>query len=310
MAIAEGSTLLNNLWTMRVTFLSPAGDDDSFFGPMIRVMETTARRLEIELEVVPCERDPTIFRDRGFEICARRTLPEYLIMVNENEIGVTLLPEAAQKGIRVLTLSQGFSSADGFTLGRPREKHPTWLGELLPDDRDAGARLAEILIGRARDQGLAAEDGLVHMIGVSGPFTIASILRLNGLRKAVADAEDVTLEELAPAGWDRERAYSVVRDMLIRYPQTAIIWAANDSMALGASEAVVDHGSTPGEDVLIGGVDWAGFVPEKIRSNELTASMGGHFFDGARALVLLYDHHHGNDFPRPVMIPANGIGVP
>lgn len=283
---------------MKVTFLSPAGWDDFFFGPMLRIMEGTAQRLNIELEILTCGRDPESFREKGAELCSRADRPEYLLLVNENEVGTTLLPRAARQGIRTLTLSQGFSSADSFALGRPREKHASWLGELLPDDRRAGSRLAEILLQAARDRNLQTDDGRIHMIGVSGPFTIASILRLNGLRSTIAQNPDVVLEELAPAGWDEDRAYAVVRDMLERYPETSVVWAANDAMALGASRAIRERGSAHGRDVLVGGVDWAAFVPEMIHRGELTVSMGGHFFDGAWALVLLYDYAHGRDLPR------------
>lgn len=41
-----------------------------------------------------------------------------------------------------------------------------------------------------------------------------------------------------------------------RYPQTTAIWNASDGMALGAIEAARNAGRTPGEDVIVGGVDW------------------------------------------------------
>ena len=285
---------------MKVIFLSPAGTEDAFFGPMIGVMEVTAERLGISLEILACGRSAAVFEAKGRELCRRTETPEYLLLVNENETGVTLLPELAAKGYRILTLSQGFSTADRALLGKPRTQYPNWLGELVPDDCPAGFRLAETLIAEARAKHLQAADGKLHMLAVSGPFTTASILRLNGLRAAVSAHPDVVLEEVAPAGWSEDRAFTAGQEMLRRVPQASMVWAANDTMALGATRAVAELRSRAlrFEPVLIGGVDWSAFVPDKIRSGEMTVSMGGHFFDGAWALLLLHDYHRGVDFPR------------
>ena len=67
-------------------------------------------------------------------------------------------------------------------------------------------------------------------------------------------------------------------------------------MARGAVEAVAASGRTPGRDVFVGGIDWAPFVPAMLRDGRLHASVGGHFMDGAWALVMLHDYHHGRDF--------------
>lgn len=288
---------------MEIVFLSPGGSDDPFYGPMIRAMEATAERLGIALRIIACDRDPKLLEARGLELCRQAEVPEYLLLVNENEVGAKVLPRLAPKGSRLLFLSQGMSIADRHTHGKARGQYPSWLGELVPDDRQAGRQLAEILIEAAAAKDLFAADGKLHMIALSGPFTSASILRIGGLRAALADRPDVVLEEVGPAGWDEGRAFTVALDLLERYPQTAIIWAASDSMARGAARAVEElRPSRPtGRDVVIGGIDWAPFVPEMIRRGQITASMGGHFFDGAWALLLLYDFHRGVDFPCPEM---------
>jgi hypothetical protein len=55
-------------------------------------------------------------------------------------------------------------------------------------------------------------------------------------------------------------------------------------------------GYKPGENVFIGGIDWSKDALEAIQRRELTASVGGHFFEGAWALVLLHDYINGRDF--------------
>ena len=67
-------------------------------------------------------------------------------------------------------------------------------------------------------------------------------------------------------------------------------------MALGAMEAARNAGRVPGEDLLVGSVDWEPEALEKIRQGDLLVSMGRHFMGGGLALLLLHDYHHGRDF--------------
>jgi hypothetical protein len=41
----------------------------------------------------------------------------------------------------------------------------------------------------------------------------------------------------------------------------------------------------------LGGIDWAPFAFEQVRRGTFVATVGGHFMDGAWALVLLHDYH-------------------
>ncbi|HEX8536538.1 MAG TPA: substrate-binding domain-containing protein, partial [Cystobacter sp.] len=84
--------------------------------------------------------------------------------------------------------------------------------------------------------------------------------------------------------------------LLRRYPELQAVWAANDDLAMGALQALEEAGRRPGEDVLVGGIDWTPEALEAVRAGRLVTSLGGHFLEGAWALVLLSDHHQGRDF--------------
>jgi len=85
--------------------------------------------------------------------------------------------------------------------------------------------------------------------------------------------------------------------MLKRHPGMRVIWCANDAMALGAMAAVCEIGKTPGKDILLGGVDLGARALAGVADGSLAVSVGGHVTDGARALVLLYDHHATKTLP-------------
>ena len=281
---------------MKVAFLNPATNSDPFFGNMVAFMRVAAGALDIDLEVIECDHVEAKMREHGRALARRGQRPDCLLLNNDLNVGLEILPRAAEAGIKVLLICQGTMAADAAQLGEPREKYADWLGELLPDDRESGFVLASTLIEQARAAGKTASDGKIHMCGLSGTFTSASILRVGGLRDAAAENPDVSLEEVAPATWQRDKAAWWASELLKRNPLTSVIWGANDSLALGAADAISAAGKVPGKDVFTGGIDWAPLALPKVRDGVLAASLGGHFMDGAWGLIMLYDHCHGYDF--------------
>jgi D-allose transport system substrate-binding protein len=73
------------------------------------------------------------------------------------------------------------------------------------------------------------------------------------------------------AEWDRLRGLQITTDMLQRHPDLAVIFAANDVMALGAVEAVRAAGKTG--KVAIVGVDGVPDARKAILEGKMTASL-------------------------------------
>ncbi len=281
---------------MRVCYLSPGSEDGFFYGPLAGWMRAAAEDLDIELEVLHCHRDVAQVATRGEELLRRSQLPDYLLLANYRHQAVELLPRAVAAGVEVFLINEGLLTPDQAKLGRPREKLSLWLGQLLPDDHQCGSALADRLIAEARSRGMAGDDGRIHLCAITGDFSSSSVARVSGLRAALRDHEDVNLAGIHPARWEKARADAAMTTQLVTHPETAVVWAASDLMASGAVESSRAAGRAPGEDLLVGGVDWAPFAPGMIASGELTASAGGHVLDGAWALVMLFDHHHGREF--------------
>lgn len=72
-----------------------------------------------------------------------------------------------------------------------------------------------------------------------------------------------------PADWDRLKAADLVNRVLLQHPETSVIFAANDTMALGAAEAV----SLLKKKVIVIGVDGTADAVSAIKSGKLTASV-------------------------------------
>jgi len=106
----------------------------------------------------------------------------------------------------------------------------------------------------------------------------------------------VILERLLSGYWQAGVAFDKTARMLELSSGIRIVWAASDSMALGAARAVDRSGRVAGKDVYVGGFDWSAEGLRAIEEGRLQASAGGHFMEGAWALVLLHDYHKGMDF--------------
>lgn len=281
---------------MRMAFVNPGDQSDGFFALMVAFMRQAAHGLGVELEIIDCHRDPSVLRREARALVSGPKPPEYLLLANEQGLAIDILPQADARGTKVLLINEGLMMADRQKLGRPRERFQNWLGELVPDDRQAGYLLGRSLLQAARVKRRLAPDQTIHVFGLAGAFTMSSLLRINGLRDAVGEAGDATLSEVPPANWDRQMAEELTAELLARHPQTTVIWSASDTMALGAVRAVEAAGKLPGRDILIGGIDWSRAAFEAIRRGTLCASVGGHFLDGAWGILLLHDYHNGRDF--------------
>lgn len=281
---------------MKIVFLNPSSDADPFYMKLVRFARVAAEDLGVELQVLDGKRDLALMRRLALGLIEGNDRPDYLVLVNDRNLAAELLPQISGAGIKTFLVCEGFFIAEKLLLGKPREKYPTWLGGLLPDDEQVGRLLAETLIDAARAQQLVADDGLIHIVGLAGAYSAGSILRMNGLRKAVDQHADVVLDAVAPALWERQAAALLTPELLKLNHRASIIWSASDNMALGAAEALEATGRRPGSEILVGGIDWSPFALEKINSGVFTASFGGHFLDCAWSIVMLYDHYHGQDF--------------
>nr|WP_321260100.1 ABC transporter substrate-binding protein [uncultured Pseudodesulfovibrio sp.] len=282
-----------------VAFLNPAAQGDVFFQLLTDFMQAAADDLGFDLDVYYGGRNHVLIDENVKTLFSRDTLPQYIIGMNARGAGEPLLAQAEAAGIKTVFINQSFLGAERKSAGRPGEKFTQWLFEYLPDDTHAGYLLAKKLIEKASKRGMIDADGMINIIAVSGHETSpASLLREEGLREALAEFPNARLRQIIHAGWKPDRARELSQRLLRRYPDTSVVWSASDAMGAGVAEGVRELGKNPGLDILIGGVDWTQRAQELIEKGDFTVSVGGHFMDGAWALVMMYDAMHGIAVPR------------
>lgn len=285
---------------LSVLFINPGKSDEAYWLTASRAMEAAARRLEIRLEVIYAEREPPRVLAIARDVLARPRAhrPDYAVLTNDYPTAPQLLRMFDDAGIPVVMAYSGISSPlERAQTGGPRERYRHWLGSIEPHAEAAGALTAQALIEAGRAAKAYGPDGKLHLLAIGGDrSTPSSLRRTEGMRRVVAQASDVVLEQEVLAAWSRDKAAEQSDWLFRRYPHARLVWAANDLMAFGAMQSWEVRGGKPGVDAWFSGVNTSREAMEAVRSHRLAALAGGHFICGAWALVLIHDHAHGRDF--------------
>lgn len=277
---------------LRITFLSPAKvGTHPFWGQYVGFMKTAALSLGAELEVLEAE-DRYGVCDNARAVLSRKVHPDYLIYVYQAEASPVILEQCEAVGVKSVIVNTDVVPEERDRIGRPGEKFRQWVCHFIPDDRSGGKLLAKALARQAEDLGLPSVGGECRFIGLGGTRdTTASRYRQEGLEDFLS--EGGYLDRFVYTNWHAEVAREKARLLLKLYPKTRVYWTVSDALGLGVVESMRQAGLRPGRDAIVGGVDWTVEGIEAVRRGELAASVGGHFMEGAWALIYLYDLHAG-----------------
>lgn len=282
---------------MRVAFLDLLAPENPWRRDVLSVMQAVAHDLDIELIEYNAGYWPGDSLALMRQVLFNPQKPDYLIITMHRSIGVRLLELAEEAHVPVFVINTGLRPEEQARFGGPRQHFKFWLGQMVPDDEKAGYQLAQFLSTAARALPSASPGDGTGLVALDGRrHDSSSLLRHEGLLEYMEEQRDVEFLQGVSAFWLPEPAHRKTALLLQRYPQLRAVWAANDVMAMGAIQALEEAGRHPGEDVVVGGIDWTPQALQAVRHGKMVVSLGGHFLEGGWALVLLYDYHHGRDF--------------
>ncbi len=285
---------------MSVVFINPGKSDEIYWLTAARSMEAAARQLDIQLEVLYAERNHLNALVFARQLAARapELKPDYVILSNDYGSGPEVIRILNAAGIKSFMAFSGVGGQrEREVIGQARQKFPHWLGSLEPNSVEAGYLTANALVQQARKLGLHAADGKIHVLGLAGDrATHTSIQRNQGLLKALAEHQDVQLDQLVYGEWRRDKAAQQAEWLYARHPSARVVWSGNDLMAFGAIDVCLQRGEKPGREMLFSAINTSIAAFDALKKGELQALAGGHFITGAFALIMLYDYHHAKDF--------------
>ncbi len=266
----------------RITLLVPR--EDPFWIRVVKVTKQAAADLQMKLSVVNFEDSPEKMLAAAQAAIAQGG--DGLVFPGFRGACEKILALAEKGGVPAITINMPLRNR----ALRPRMEYKQWIGAILPNDMHAGSLLIKQLLNQAKDRPK-------HILAIAGAATEQSSQnREQGLREGLSIIDDVASFVLIHADWDAAAARKAFLDAFRKNPDISIVWCANDNMARAVADAVKEL--NPAQPPLIGGIDWDSVTAGYIRSGKITVSIGGHFLDGAWAMVLMHDYLSGEDFAR------------
>jgi ribose transport system substrate-binding protein len=165
------------------------------------------------------------------------------------------------------------------------------------DDYDIGYREARYLFDK-----LGGKGKIVILEGTAGAPTNRE--RLRGYKQALSETPRIEVLASAPGNYQQTDGKRVMADFLKTYPQIDALLSANDSMALGALEALKEANRTT-TVISINGI-----LPavKQIEAGNILASVDFNMFKiGCTATLAAVRYLHREPLPDKVMLPADVI---
>jgi ABC-type sugar transport system substrate-binding protein len=184
------------------------------------------------------------------------------------------------------------------------------------DTNEAGHAFTKTFVGtQAYDQGYAVGQMIVQALNGKGdlvvitgkPGQIDVVRRLEGMKAAFADGKaEIKIIATEPADWSKDKALTVMQDILTRYPHIDAVMGQDDPMALGALEAIKAAGRT--DEIKVFGVNGNKEASAAIKSHEMYGTaLQLSYLVGVYAVRAAYDVTQGRIVPKTILAPTAPI---
>lgn len=232
--------------------------NNPFFQTMIEGYEFSAERYGVEILIgsVPTDADSAMQIEILDDWLENEDLDVLIITPFTSESLIESLVRATELGIPIINSDELISQdvINEFDLNI--------VTQIASDNVRAGSLAAAYALDN-----FEAGSEFAVIEGIVGAQS--SIDRVQGF---ILSAERNGLRVVAsqPANWETEEAYTVALDILEQFPEISGIFAANDSMGLGAIQALEEVGR---DDVIVMSVDAIPEALDAIAAGQLVGSV-------------------------------------
>ncbi|MQY20300.1 sugar ABC transporter substrate-binding protein [Nocardia macrotermitis] len=214
-----------------------------------------------------------------------------VVPVNGTNV-ITPLTAVARKNIPILNLDTQIDPAASKSAG---VSYASFIGsDNIEAGKTAGGKLLEALGGSGKVavlQGIAGEQNGIN--------------RDKGFAEAVAGKLDIVQE--APADYEQDKGLQVTEAILKAHPDITGIFSANDTMGLGAAQAIKNAGRTGQIKVI--SVDGIQAALEAVKAGTLYGTVTQYpYAEGQLAVQGCLAQHQGKKLPDRVVSPIAFIG--
>lgn len=233
---------------------------NDFWAKMKTGIEEEAKALGVKVDVFAAQSED--------DTAGQLTIFENCLTKNYKAIGVAPLSptnlingivQANQNGIYVMNIDE---KIDIDTL---RNAGGSVIAFATTDNEAVGKKGADFIITHLGENG-----GDVAIIeGKAGNASGES--RKTGATKAFQGADKIKLVASQPADWDRQKALDTATSYIQMYPNLKAIYCCNDTMALGALQAVINADKLG--KIIVVGTDGSAEALESIKAGQLDATV-------------------------------------
>ncbi|NDJ60349.1 MAG: substrate-binding domain-containing protein [Chloroflexi bacterium] len=260
--------------------------DAQFWNQYVEFMREGAEAYGIELVVLNADNNPDTMASNIEDLVARGV--DGLIHVPYWNTGIKALNDTAFSGTPVIMTDVYLDNIN------PQDADfPNYLAFIGPSDEAAGYAMATTLFEEMRARDMEMVVGVVD----GTPGTSVAIDRRAGFDRALAENPDVTLAGAVNGNFVRDTSQEAFAALYQGNPEIRGVWAANGGTATGVIVALQNAGVTPGEDVLVVGMDLNPENVVAVEDGSLLFDIGGHWLQGGFALVLMHDFLNGLEIP-------------
>lgn len=284
---------------INVTFVVPDTHGSDFWNLVNEVNIAAAKDLNINFEIIHSDADRFAHVSAIRDIISRKKKPDYLIFRGFLGNISKLFDLLEENKIKFITLEQEFTGEYLQEVSTPQDKYKYWLGQINYDNKASGQLLLDALISQ---HFILYPDKKMLITGIGGNASNQSLMRQSALDNFITEKyqNKVVINQVFLSNWRMEYLTERFSAIQKRYPETTAYWCAGDQLALTVLKERSKLNSSP---IIIGGFDWLPEILRKIKTGEVTASVGGHFLMVANAMVKIIDYQNGiNRFVLPPLM--------
>jgi len=127
--------------------------------------------------------------------------------------------------------------------------------------------------------------------------------RKKGFDDEIAKYPEMQIVASQSGDFARDKGRTVAETLLQAHPDTTVIYAHNDEMAIGAIAALEAAGKVPGVDVLVVSIDGTKDATQAILDNKLGATCECSPKFGPKAFEVMAGYANGETFPAKIVNP-------
>lgn len=229
------------------------------------------------------------------EDCIARMTDVIIVNAVDPTAAVAPIKKAFEARIPVITMN-----SDVAAEGKPYVR--TFVGS---QSIDQGYAVGKMMVAKFGDK-----DVKVVIIG-GNPAQTDYVNRVQGAQNAWAEA-GVNYEIISdqPAGWSKDRAMTLMTDLLTRFPEGIdAVYAVDDPMAIGVAEAIKAAGYDMSE-IAVYGTNGNVDACASIKNGEMAGTaLQMSYLVGVYAVRAAYDIYVGRIVPAEILAPTAPITI-